>query len=207
MVHDRIIGLYEDNADAWAAMRGTRLIEREWLDRFAARLPPGGTILDVGCGSGQPIAAYLIGRGFLLTGVDSSPSLIALCRNRFADREWIVADMRALNLGRRFDGVIAWHSSFHLAPDDQRALIPRLARHVSPGGHLMFTSGDDEGVRIGQWQGEPLYHASLAPAEYRALLEGSGFTIVDHRPRDRECGDATMWIAQMRPASGLDGSA
>jgi hypothetical protein len=60
----------------------------------------------------------------------------------------------------------------------------------------MFTSGDEAGVRVGEWVGEPLYHASLAPEEYRALLESEGFTVLDYRPRDPECGYATIWLAR-----------
>ena len=142
--HERIIGLYEENAGAWDRTRGRDLIEKPWLDRFAASLSKGGAILDVGCGMGEPIARYLIGLGFRVTGVDSSPSLIALCRERSPDHEWIVGDMRELDLARRFDGLIAWHSSFHLTPGDQRGLFPRFAAHLRPGGQLMFTSGEEE---------------------------------------------------------------
>ena len=194
--HDRIVGLYEDNAAAWDEMRQGPLIESPWLERFAGLLPRGGRVLDLGCGSGRPIAAEMIRRGFRLTGVDSSESLIALCRARFPGEEWIVGDMRALELGRRFDGLIAWHSSFHLTPDEQRSLLTRFAAHLEPGGTLMFTSGDAEGVRIGEWQGEPLYHASLAPGEYHALLEANAFEVVHSALRDPECGEATVWIAR-----------
>ena len=188
-------------------MRGRDLFEKPWLDRFLAFLPPGGTLLDLGCGMGEPIARYFIENGFQVTGCDSSSSLIKMCRRRFPEHHWIVSDMRALDLQQRFDGVIVWHSSFHLAPDDQRSLFPRLAKYTRSGGYLMFTSGHDEGVGIGEWQGEPLYHASLAPEEYRALLDANGFAVVESRLRDPECGDATVWLAQMSPASGLDGSA
>lgn len=194
---DRISGLYEDNAAAWDEVReADASLERPWLDRFCARLPAGAAILDVGCGSGRPSAGELVRRGFRVTGIDSSPSLIALCRARMPGQEWIVADMRTLDLGRRFEGIVVWHSSFHLTPDDQRALFPRLAAHSAPGGALMFTGGEEAGVRIGEWQSEPLYHASLAPDEYAALLEANRFTILAHTACDPECGGATVWLAR-----------
>lgn len=195
-MHDRIIGLYEENAAAWDRQRGRDLFEKPWLDRFAALLPPGGSILDVGCGMGEPIASHFIGRGFAVTGVDSSASLIALCRQRFPRREWIVSDMRELALGRRFDGILAWHSFFHLCPDDQRPMFPRFAAHARPGAPLMFTSGPSHGQAIGHWQGEPLYHGSLDPDEYRAVLAASGFDVLEFRPEDPGCGRATIWLAQ-----------
>src|SRR3954452_3365467 len=102
-MNERIIGFYEENAAAWDSQRGRNLFEQPWLDRFAALLPDGGSVLDVGCGMGEPIARYLIERGFAVTGFDASPSLIALCRERFPSGEWLVGDMRELSLGRRFD--------------------------------------------------------------------------------------------------------
>src|SRR3546814_14752715 len=74
--------------------RGRNLCERPWLDRFSALVPADGTVLDLGCGSGEPVAANLIGRGYRLTGVDTSPTLIDLCRTRFPKHQWIVRDMQ-----------------------------------------------------------------------------------------------------------------
>ena len=194
---ERIVHLYEAHAGAWDRLRGRELrLETAWLDRFAALLPSESSILDIGCGSGEPIARHLIERGFALTGVDASPSLIALCRERFPDREWLVADMRALDIDRRFDGLIAWHSLFHLRPDDQKAMFPRFAAHAAPGAALMFTAGHGAGERIGEWQEEPLYHASLDAEEYDALLAANGFGLVERRLRDPECGEASVWLAR-----------
>ena len=206
-MHERIIGLYEDNAAAWDEARGAELKERVWIDQFLAHVPDGGRLLDLGCGSGRPVAAYLIERGFRVTGIDSSPSLIALCRKRFPDHEWLVGDMRALDLGCRFDGILAWYSFFHLHFDDQRAMFPRFAAHAQPGAPLIFTSGPEHGEAIGEWQGEPLYHASLSPEEYRRLLASAGYDVLSFNPGMPVGEGPSVWIAQMRPASGLDGSA
>ena len=206
--HERIISLYEENAAAWDQARGRELKERAWLDAFTAHLAAGATILDLGCGSGEPIARHLIERGYRVTGIDSSPSLIAMCRERFPDHEWLVADMRQLDLGRRFDGLLAWHSFFHLHFDDQRALFPRFAAHAAPGAVLMFTSGPEHGEAIGEWQGEPLYHASLSQEEYRALLAENRFEVLSFRAGEPIAKGPSVWLArQIMPASGLDGSA
>jgi SAM-dependent methyltransferase len=195
---DRIPELYEQHAERFDRERGRSLFERAWLDRFAALMQPGGTILDIGCGSGEPIAAYLIGCGFRLTGLDAAPTLIALCRRRLSDHEWHVADMRSLALGRSFDGMIAWDSFFHLGFDEQRGMFPRFRAHAAPGTVLLFTSGPAHGEAIGSFGGEALYHASLDEAEYRALLDANGFDVVDHRIEDPECGGHTVWLAQAR---------
>ena len=198
MCHERIVGLYEENAAAWDELRGRELNEREWIHAFTAHLPPGGSILDLGCGSGEPIARHLIESGYRVTGIDSSPSLIAMCRERFPDHEWLVADMRQLDLGRRFDAVLAWHSFFHLHIDDQRAMFPRFAAHVAPGAVLMFSSGPMHGEAYGEWQGERLYHASLAPEEYRSLLLANGFDVLSFRAGEPIADGPSVWIAQAR---------
>lgn len=197
-MHERIIGLYEENAAAWDEARGAELKERVWIDQFLAHVSDGAHLLDLGCGSGRPVAAYLIERGYRVTGLDSSPSLIALCRERFPDEEWLVGDMRSLDLGRRFAGILAWYSFFHLHFDDQRAMFPRFAAQAMPGAPLIFTSGPQHGEAIGEWQGEPLYHASLSPDEYRYLLNENGFEVLSFRAGMPQVEGPSVWIARRR---------
>lgn len=195
---DTIIGLYDRKAAAWDEDRQHHRPdgERQWIGRFVQETKPGADVLDLGCGSGKPITPDLLNAGRAVTGVDSSPSLIALCRQRFPEQDWIVADMRRLDLGRRFGGVLAWHSLFHLTPDDQERMFPIFARHLAPGAPLMFTSGQRRDVTVGSWRGEALYHASLDAGEYQRLLEANSFLPIDHVVDDASCGGATIWLAK-----------
>jgi len=155
---DKIIDLYERRAHEWVSDRSRQpvFIEQAWLDRFCALIKPRGTVLDLGCGPGKPMAAYLLAQGFDICGVDSSPTMISLAQGNFPEREWIVADMRALSLGRTVDGVMAWDSFFHLSYDDQRQMFPIFRAHAKPGAPLLFTSGPQHGEAIGSFRGEPL---------------------------------------------------
>lgn len=195
---DAIVPLYQRHAAAYDRLRGRSLIEAGWLDRFLSLLAAGPSVLDIGCGMGEPIARHLIERGCAVTGIDSSTPLIALCRERFPRQLWQVADMRSLSLARRFDGLIAWDSFFHLRPDEQRRMFPLFREHAADGAALLFTSGPGAGEAIGSFEGEPLYHASLDPGEYRALLDESGFAVVAHLAEDPDCGGHTIWLAQRR---------
>jgi SAM-dependent methyltransferase len=194
---DMIIDLYERNARNYVSdRRGVGWDESGWLDRFIAFLPQHATVLDIGCGSGEPIARYLIERGFALQGVDASPTLISVCRVRFPKQCWHVADMRTLALGKKFQGLLAWDSFFHLCHDDQRRMFPIFKLHAAAGAVLMFTSGTAHGEAMGSYHGEPLYHASLAPEVYRTLLEANGFRVEAHVAEDPNCGRHTIWLAQ-----------
>jgi 2-polyprenyl-3-methyl-5-hydroxy-6-metoxy-1,4-benzoquinol methylase len=193
---DDIIGLYTRHGLDWAAKRGTKAAEGAWLTGFMALLPQGGNVLDLGCGGGEPIAGTMVRAGHSVTGLDASPPLLALARERHPTQGWILDDMRDLALGRTFDGLIAWDSFFHLDHDAQRAMFPRFAAHAAPHAALMFTSGPSHGIALGSFAGETLFHASLDPEEYRGLLAAQGFAVIDHVAEDPSCGSRTVWLAR-----------
>jgi trans-aconitate methyltransferase len=195
---DHIPDRYQRHGPAWDKERSKSLTEKSWLDKFLSLLPSKPTILDIGCGSAEPIARYFIAQGCNLTGADSASTLIAICKDRFPDHEWIVADMRQLSLNRRFDGILAWDSFFHLCPEDQRRMFPIFREHATPGASLMFTSGTSYGEAIGSYKGEPLYHGSLDESEYRTLLNENGFNVVSHVTEDPTCNYHTIWLATQR---------
>jgi SAM-dependent methyltransferase len=104
-------------------------------------LPQGGSILDLGCGFGVPISQALIDDGFVIYGVDASPSLIAEFRRRFPDVNVAceaVEDSRLFD--RTFDGVIAVGLLFLLSEDSQRDLIRRVGLALNSRGRFLFTS-------------------------------------------------------------------
>ena len=194
---ESIIDLYERHAGTWVTARAKEgFYERVWLDRFLALIPSGGSVLDLGCGTGKPIARYFGKRGYTVTGVDSSPSIVSMFRALLPGQRAFVADMREWSLTEGFDGIIAWDSFFHLNLADQRRMFPIFRTHSAPCAALMFTSGPACGESIGSLAGEPLYHASLDPAEYRELLAHDGFAVVATLAEDQACGGRTVWLAQ-----------
>lgn len=104
--------------------------------------------------------------------------------------------MRSLALGRTFGGVIAWDSFFHLTRDEQRATLPRLADHVVRGGGLLFTCGHEEGEVTGTVEGEPVFHASLSPAEYAEILAREGLQVERFVAEDPDCDFHTVCLAR-----------
>lgn len=200
---ERIIGHYEKHAFAWdrdrqSSARSGAWNDKGWHDRFIGRLGRGSTVLDLGCGPGRPVAQHLAEQGLRVTGVDASPTMISLCRERLPDHDWIVADMRGLTLGQRFDGILAWDSVFHLEHEDQRLMFAVFADHALTGAWLLFNTGPQHGEAIGEYRGDPLYHASLSPAEYAALAGASGFEVIEHVANDPAAGGRTAWLCRRR---------
>jgi SAM-dependent methyltransferase len=196
---DLIAGHYERHARDWDAdRRALPWVDRPWIALFAGLLPDSARVLDLGCGGGDPVAMSLVARGFKITGVDASPTLISLCRGRMPNQRWIVGDMRRLALGERFDGVLAWDGFFHLKPDDQIAMFAVFAAHAAPGALLMFNAGPARGEAVGAYRGDPLYHASLNATEYAGLLDGADFDLLEHVVGDVLKGGRVVWIARRR---------
>jgi SAM-dependent methyltransferase len=190
-----ILTAYDRVADYWARTRNRDLFELSALQAVLAR-QGAARVLDLGCGSGQPIAEWFLDQGCAVTGVDGSAAMIAHFRARLPHATAVHADMRVLALNDRFDVIVAWDSFFHLSKADQRAMFPLFARHAAPGARLLFTSGPAEGEAMGQVGDEPVIHASLSPAEYRSLLTQNGFETLWFRPEDPEFHRHSVWLAQ-----------
>ena len=195
-------GVYDRQAERFDAERSRSLFEARWLARFTAALMPGGHILDLGCGTGEPIARWFLAEGFRLTGVDFSHGMLEIARRRWPEGDWRQSDMRTLDLPERFDGIISWNAFFHLTQDEQRATIPRLARHLRPGGTLLLTVGDRAGEVGGHVGGEAVFHASLSPASYATCLEEAGLRLTGFLARDPDAAEHSVLMARKDHSEG-----
>lgn len=70
---------YDAICDSWAETRNKSPINR-CVVQFAALLEKGCHVLDIGCGTGFPIDAYLSGQGFSVTGIDVSARMLEKAR-------------------------------------------------------------------------------------------------------------------------------
>jgi SAM-dependent methyltransferase len=101
-----------------------------WVRRFAPLVAPGGTVLDLACGSGRHLR-WLAAQGFAVTGVDRDAEAVAPLA---ALGEIVVADIEAGPWplpGRRFDGVVVTNYLW-------RPLLPRIAESLADGGVLVY---------------------------------------------------------------------
>lgn len=195
MTPDDILPTYDRVAREFAQSRDGTLFERRWLDR-AMNYTTGRRVLDLGCGPGVPIARYLTDRRAEITGVDGAGAMIHLFQENLPRARAIHADMRGLDLGETFDFILGWNSIFHLSADDQRAMFATIAAHSEPGTILLFTSGPEACEVLGDVGGCKVYHASLDPAEYSALLVENGFEVIDFVPEDPNCQYHSIWLAR-----------
>ena len=123
--------------------------ESEALHAIIQEASPGArTLLDVACGTGAHLEC--LARWYEVEGVDLSPEMLEVARARLRDVPLHVADMRSLDMGRRFDAVTCLFSAIGYVtdPSAMRSTIQRLADHVAPGGVLIV----DGWVRPEDWR-------------------------------------------------------
>ncbi len=115
-------------------------IARSAAAEAKARLAPGGRVLDLGCGDGTT-AGLLAAAGHQVVGVDRSPAMVALARERHADVDFHVADDSSADLPHEVDAVLAIGEVLAYVRGREEALPIRLGRLLSllrPGGLLLF---------------------------------------------------------------------
>ncbi|MFF2119580.1 class I SAM-dependent methyltransferase [Kitasatospora xanthocidica] len=113
-----------------------------WIEELLGRLPEAGTVLDVGCGTGVPVARSLAATGRRVTGVDISDVQIRRARELVPEAEFIRADATTLAFPPgTFDAVVCLYALIHIPVGEQPALLGRIASWLRPGGWLLVTTG------------------------------------------------------------------
>jgi len=172
-----------DQSNGWEAVAQELIAGRERsqigvgvLRTWMRQLPPGGSVLDVGCGSGVPVSQTLMSEGFVVSGVDASPTLVAAFRKRFPHAAVACEPAeRSPFFDKRFDAAVAIGLLFLLDPDAQRTVIHRVAAALNPGGRFLFTSPAQRCTwRDLMTQRESV---SLGADAYTALLREAGLTV------------------------------
>lgn len=184
-------------ADWFSENRDQGVMEKVYLDNVIDIIGKGANVLDLGCGTGMPIMNYLLIQGIRVMGVDASYRMLEIAKGNFPSTNFLQADMRQLSLSQKFDAIIAWHSFFHLPLEDQPSMFQIFKSHLNDHGVLLFTSGKEYGEVWGMNGGANLFHGSLDTRQYRLLLESNGFRILQYKEDDPECGNATVWMAQL----------
>jgi SAM-dependent methyltransferase len=127
-------------------------LDRQLLDRFAARVRDVGPACDMGCGPGH-VARYLHEIGVAVCGVDLSPAMIERARRLVPGVEFRQGDMMALDAADgAWEGIVAFYSIIHVPRDDMVGALGELWRVLRPGGLLLlaFHIGDDT-IHLDEW--------------------------------------------------------
>jgi SAM-dependent methyltransferase len=163
-----------------------RLAGEQLLHELLPELAPGGArrVFDLGCGDGRLSALVLDALPHVeqVVAVDTSPPMLAACRERFADDERVVAREWNLNqpidpLGA-FDVVVSGMAIHHVEHERKRTLFGEISRQLEPGG----------------WFANLEVVESVSPDQHAAFLTAIGREADDPEDRLAPVDDQLSWM-------------
>jgi SAM-dependent methyltransferase len=152
---------------------------RELSKTFSFIVPPGHSVLEIGCGSGQLLASLKPARGL---GIDISTNMVHLARQRHPDMEFQVGDLEDLQLDEKFEYVIIsdllgfLHDVQRGFQNLQRVCTPRT-RIVISYYNFLWEPVLKAGERVGMKAKQPLQNW-LGDADVINLLDLAGFEVI-----------------------------
>jgi SAM-dependent methyltransferase len=182
---------YDDHAAAYAARwTDPATAAGGLLNWFAATVPAGGLVVDVGCGPGRDLR-LLQGRGFRAVGMDLSARMLAQARQQGATGPLVQADMTRLPLRPgSADGLWLCASLLHVR---KRAAPPVLARTLRGGRPLALIVRQGDGERW-TWTGGWRWFSSWQPDELDQTLATAGLRVRCRETSPDQLGRDQAWL-------------
>lgn len=136
-----------------------------------AAIPPGGRVLDAGCGVGYG-STHLATTSAHVTGIDLATSAIAFARTRFPRNN---LDFREMDVSRldfpdaSFDAVVSFEVIEHVDAETQARFVREVSRVLAPGGLFIASTPNRELYRA-MHGSNPFHLAELSLSEFDSFL-------------------------------------
>jgi SAM-dependent methyltransferase len=196
--YDAISRAYRsDSGESNPASPETTATYIPWVEELRGHLRPGSRVLDLGCGAGVPATLALVDAGFEVTGIDISTVQIDRARKLVPEATFVCADMVEWNCApNTFDAIVSLYALIHVPLEDQRDLIPRLARWLTPSGYLLAIVGFQRWTGVEDYLGAPMFWDHAATDTYLAWLGEAGLDPLWHRYVPEGASGHTLVLAQ-----------
>ncbi|WP_370415961.1 class I SAM-dependent methyltransferase [Streptomyces fradiae] len=151
------------------------------VDWLLDRLPRGARVLDVGSGTGRPVAELLDRAGHAVTGIDVSGTMVDLARRQVPGARFERCDVREFTGPEGgFDAVCAFFPLLMMDRAGAADALRRMTSWLKPGGLLVSATvpADVEDVEI-VWMGHRARVSSFSAEEFvRLLREECGLDVL-----------------------------
>jgi cyclopropane fatty-acyl-phospholipid synthase-like methyltransferase len=172
---------YDQVADEYEALESA---EAPWprlkrVRAFAARLPPGSRVLDIGCGNGLPATRELALR-HEVAGIDISEEQIGRARSNVPGATFMCGDAREVDLALgAFDAIVALYLVDNIPQEDYLAFFRRVRDLLRPNGRVLLSAepGEDPWQSY-TWLGVPMFINTIPTKNLVDLLQEAGLSVV-----------------------------
>ncbi|MEN8174674.1 MAG: class I SAM-dependent methyltransferase [Pseudomonadota bacterium] len=197
--------IYDEFADSYEENRGIFDMTEVFDTFYRGFSIEKGSVLDLGCGAGEPFAAGFLAQGWSVTGVDFSQRMLEMAARYVPSMDAVHADMRDVEFGRdQFDAVTIIYALFHLSRADHAPMFEKIFGWLRPGGRMLFTyatqeyTGQVEFDGYKEFLGQELYYSHKSPDRLYTDLEDVGFEIEARDYRDIG-GEEFLWVTVSKP--------
>ena len=166
------IEYYNRNADAFYESTVNTDMS-EWQTRFLKHIPPGGRILDAGCGSGRDSKAF-IKKGYSVVAFDASREMCQRASELIGQEVWQMK-FEEMSFDNEFDGVWACASLLHISESDLPTILNKIHQALKNQGILYVSFKYGEGNRD---RGERNF-TDFTEESIKPILIMSGFEVID----------------------------
>ncbi len=151
--YNRFASIYDAHFSTYAR-RVVPALERLVL----ASLPRAAQVLDVCCGTGQ-LAALLVERGFVVSGIDGSSEMLRIAERNAPQAMFHLGDVRHFRNVENFHAAVSTFDSINylLELAELRLTFSNVYHSLRPGGRFVFDMNMEEGYRC-RWVGT--FHGS-----------------------------------------------
>jgi 2-polyprenyl-3-methyl-5-hydroxy-6-metoxy-1,4-benzoquinol methylase len=158
---------YSQQAKRFASMPVTNRA-KSYLRAFMDKMPPGGSVLDLGCGSGW--AAMVMSRhGFDAYAIDGVPELAQIASSKMP-RPATAARFDELEAPEMFDGVFACDALHYVPRSATGTILGMISQVLKPGGILFASFKEGQGEYR---DSEGRLYACYQPDGLTSLVNGS----------------------------------
>jgi SAM-dependent methyltransferase len=196
--------------DAWsgAIMPDVRA---GWARKIDLLLEDGERVVELGCGTGVPVAKWIAAR-YEYTGVDASTGMLAEARRHVPDATFVQADMETVAFDPGSLGaVIAFYSIIHVPRESHAALFASIASWLRPGGMFVASlhSRDHADDFEPDWLGAgPMRWTGFDRDANLAMIAAAGLEVTESEVVDQVEPDGSyihpLWLAARKPHEGSE---
>lgn len=187
--------IYDEVSSTYDSMRsivGVKDIRHE-VDSLGHKI----NVLDLGCGTGHPIAKAISPLVNAYCGIDNSQPMLDAYLKNIQNANCKLLNMADIDqISGEWDFIFSWGAICHLPIELQKKSMAAVSTLLKSGGRFLFTSGKDAGKRTGTVGEHTVHHYSMGRSAYIEFLAEQHMDLIDAR-----FGEGGFYVYTFRKSS------